>query len=71
MERQYYVETENQTSQTSSRLEAQQIAAEWARRGYDVTTVVVDVTDDYVETTEVAETASAVNQPARRRSPRA
>jgi hypothetical protein len=71
MERQYYVETENQTSQTSSRLEAQQIAAEWARRGYDVTTVVVDVTDDYVETTEVVETASAVNQPARRRSPRA
>jgi hypothetical protein len=71
MERQYYVETENQTSQTSSRLEAQQIAAEWARRGYDVTTVVVDVTDDSVETTEVAETASAVNQPARRRSPRA
>jgi hypothetical protein len=71
MERQYYVETENQTSQTSSRLEAQQIAAEWARRGYEVTTVVVDVTDDYVETTEVAETASAVNQPARRRSPRA
>ena len=71
MERQYYVETENQTSQTSSRLEAQQIAAEWARRGYDVTTVVVDVTDDSVETTEVAETASAANQPARRRGPRA
>ncbi len=61
MERQYYVETENQTSQTSSRLEAQRIAAEWARRGYEVTTVVVDVTDDSVETTETTATAPAKN----------
>ena len=61
MERQYYVETENQTSQTSSRLEAQRIAEEWARRGYEVTTVAVDVTDDSVETTDVAETAAAGN----------
>lgn len=61
MERQYYVETENQTSQTSSRLEAQRIAAEWARRGYEVTTVVVDVSDDSVETTETTATAPAKN----------
>lgn len=61
MERQYYIETDNQTSQTSSRLEAQRIAAEWARRGYEVTTVVVDVTDDSVETTEVAETPAVAN----------
>jgi hypothetical protein len=61
MERQYYVETENQTSQTSSRLEAKRIAAEWARRGYEVTTVVVDVTDDSVETTETSATPPVKN----------
>jgi hypothetical protein len=49
MERHYYVETEHETSETSSRLEAQRIAAEWIRRGYKVETIVVDVTNDSVQ----------------------
>lgn len=49
MERHYYVEKEFETSETSNRLEAARIAAEWARRGYDVETIVVDVTGDSVE----------------------
>ncbi len=49
MERHYYVEKEFETCETSNRLEAARIAAEWARRGYDVETIVVDVTSDSVE----------------------
>lgn len=49
MERQYYVEKEFETCETSDRLEAARIAAEWAMRGYDVKTIVVDVTDEAVE----------------------
>ena len=61
MERHYYVETEHETSETSSRLEAQRIAAEWIRRGYKVETIVVDVTNDSVQladNTEVIPTAA-------------
>ena len=61
MERHYYVETEHETSETSSRLEAQRIAAEWIRRGYKVETIVVDVTNDSVQVadnTEVIPTAA-------------
>jgi hypothetical protein len=54
MERQYYVEREHETSETSSRHEAACIAAEWIKRGYKVETVVVDVTDDAIA--EVAST---------------
>lgn len=49
MGRQYYVEKEYETCETSDRLEAARIAAEWVRRGYAVETVVVDVTDESVE----------------------
>lgn len=45
MERLYYVECEHETSETSSRLEARRIAAEWIRRGYKVDTIAVDVND--------------------------
>jgi len=48
MERLYYVECEHETAETSSRLEAKRIAAEWSRRGYTVDTVIVDVTDGAV-----------------------
>jgi len=57
MERQYYVEKDHETSETSNRLEATRIASEWIKRGYDVTTVVVDVTDESVEVAENAEAA--------------
>lgn len=55
MDRQYYVERDHETSETSSRLEATRIAAEWVKRGYDVTTVVVDVTDEAVVTVDSTE----------------
>jgi len=42
MERLYYVESEHETAETSDRLEAARIAAEWAKRGYKVDTIVVD-----------------------------
>jgi hypothetical protein len=57
MERQYYVEKEHETSETSSRLEAARIAAEWVKRGYEVTTVVIDVTDEAIA--EVDDTESS------------
>jgi hypothetical protein len=48
MGRLYYVERQHETSETSDRLEAARIAAEWVRRGYQVETVVVAAygTDD-------------------------
>ena len=49
MERLYYVECEHETAETSSRLEAKRIAAEWARRGYKVDTIVVDATNGAVQ----------------------
>jgi hypothetical protein len=49
MERQYYVERDHETSETSDRLEAARIAAEWIKRGYKVETVVVNVTNDSVQ----------------------
>jgi hypothetical protein len=55
MARQYYVETEHRTSETSDRLEAARIAAEWKKRGYKVETVVVDVTDESVQLADNAE----------------
>lgn len=48
MERLYYVECEHETAETSSRLEAKRIAAEWARRGYKVDTIAVDVSESAV-----------------------
>jgi hypothetical protein len=60
MDRHYYVESEHATSETSDRLEAARIAAEWVKRGYTVETVVVDVTDESVQLadhTEVAQIA--------------
>jgi hypothetical protein len=56
MTRQYYVETEHRTSETSDRLEAARIAAEWKKRGYKVETVVVDVTDESVQLVDNSET---------------
>jgi len=55
MARQYYVETEHRTSETSDRLEAARIADEWKKRGYKVETVVVDVTDESVQLVDSAE----------------
>jgi hypothetical protein len=52
MDRLYYVETDGETSETSSRLEAERIMAEWKKRGYHASTVVVDVNDTSVETVE-------------------
>lgn len=49
MDRHYYVEKERETSETSDRLEAARIAAEWIKRGYKVETVVVDATDESVQ----------------------
>ncbi len=57
MERQYYVETEHETSETSSPLEAARIAAEWIKRGYDVMTGVVDVTDEEIAVVDDAESS--------------
>jgi hypothetical protein len=42
MEHLYYVESEHETAETSDRLEAARIAAEWTKRGYKVDTIVVD-----------------------------
>jgi hypothetical protein len=47
--RQFYVLKDDETAQTSDRFEAKRIATEWVRRGYDVETVVVEVTDETVE----------------------
>lgn len=55
MDRYYYVEKERETAQTSDRLEAARIAAEWTRRGYQVETVVVDVTDVSVQSSDGAD----------------
>lgn len=67
MERLYYVETDGRTSETSSKLEAERIMAEWKKRGYEVSTVVVDMTDTSVET---ADTAGGTRpQPESRASP--
>ena len=41
----YYVEKVDETLQTSDRLEAVQIAAEWQRRGYEVDVAVIELTD--------------------------
>jgi hypothetical protein len=49
MERQYYVERDHETSETSDRLEAARIAAEWVKRGYKVETIAVNVTNDSVQ----------------------
>lgn len=65
MERLYYVECEHETSETSSRHEAKRIAAEWAKRGYKVDTIVVDVTDDAVRQTDTPPATSAHGQASR------
>jgi hypothetical protein len=55
MGRLYYVERQHETSETSDRLEAARIAAEWVRRGYQVETVVVDTTKESVEVVDTAD----------------
>lgn len=52
MDRYYYVEKEHETAETSDRLEAARIAAEWVKRGYEVETVVVEVTDTSVRSAD-------------------
>lgn len=47
-ERLYYVEKHDETLQTSDRLEAIDIAAEWVRRGYEVDLAVIEVSDEAV-----------------------
>jgi len=64
MERQYYVERDHETSETSDRLEAARIAAEWVKRGYKVETVVVNVTNDSVQ---LADNNEAIPTPDRAR----
>jgi len=59
MDRYYYVEKEHETAETSDCLEAARIAAEWVKRGYQVETVVVDVTDVSVQS---ADSVDAVPQ---------
>lgn len=49
MERLCYIQREHETAGTSERFEAARTAAEWARRGYQVSTSAVDVTDDSVK----------------------
>jgi hypothetical protein len=49
MERLYYVQRENEIAETSNRFEAVRIASEWARRGYRVSAIAVDVTDKSVQ----------------------
>jgi hypothetical protein len=48
MERLYYIQREHETSETSDRLEAARIAAEWVTRGYKVDTIAVDLKDGAV-----------------------
>jgi hypothetical protein len=55
MERQYYVERDHETAETSDRMEAARIAAEWEKRGYAVQTVVVDVTRESVQVADNTE----------------
>ena len=64
MDRLYYVEKEHETSETSDRLEAARIAAEWVKRGYKVETVVVNVTNDSVQ---LADNNEAIPTPDRAR----
>lgn len=45
----YYVEKVDETLQTSDRFEAVRVAAEWIRRGYEVDTAVIEVTDETVQ----------------------
>lgn len=57
MGRLYYVERQHETSETSDRMEAARIAAEWVKRGYQVETVVVDTTKESVQVVDTAEVA--------------
>ena len=66
MERLYYVECEQETAETSDRLEAARIAAEWIKRGYKVDTIAVDVTGGAVQ---LADDAKAAGRTATSRSP--
>ena len=61
MERQYYVERDHETSETSDRLEAARIAAEWIKRGYKVETVVVTVTNDSVQLADSNDAAQTLD----------
>jgi uncharacterized membrane protein len=63
MARIYYIEKQDETAETSSRLEAIRIAAEWKKRGYDVETVVVDTTESLVETQAEESTSASRRDP--------
>jgi hypothetical protein len=63
MGRQYYVEKEFETCETSDRLEAMRIADEWVKRGYQVKTVVVDESDESVEMADNAEATPPLDSP--------
>jgi hypothetical protein len=63
MDRYYYVEKEHETAETSDCLEAARIAAEWVKRGYQVETVVVDVTDVSVQSADSADAIPQVMPP--------
>lgn len=74
MERLYYVECEHETAETSDRLEASRIAAEWIRRGYKVDTVVVDTVngrEDAPDGTSPSQAVQLVEGLARAAPPRA
>ena len=55
MERLYYIQSEHETSETSDRLEARRIAAEWTKRGYKVDTIAVDLADGSVRLADESE----------------
>lgn len=62
MERLYYVECEHETAETSDRLEAARIAAEWARRGYKVDTIAVDLSNGQVELADSSKEPGTTHQ---------
>lgn len=45
----YYVEKHDETLQTSDKMEAASIAAEWVRRGYQVDVAVIEVGGETVQ----------------------
>jgi hypothetical protein len=65
MERLYYVQRDNETVETSDSFEAARIAAEWIRRGYKVSEIAVDVTDEAVQLADGPNGVSAATATAR------
>lgn len=69
MERLYYVESEHETAETSDRLEAARIAAEWTKRGYNVDTIVIDEASGREQVPDGTSPPHAVQLPAKRSCP--